>query len=401
LFPKSAMNLSCLVIKNDGMGDLIACSGLIAGLGEHFGGRLDLVTWDQNRDVADGIAGIRRVLYVSPHGLRFRRSPQRLGIHWPMVDPPSKLAAAVLRETRYDVAICLRRYIRVTAFVCMNLARASRKLTFWQMPTNLSRSLAERLSQGWEHHTGDNAIVSEITYYRDMLKRSLNIELDATPRLKFAQASFGARRSRTVALCIGGGGSRWPSASWIELAGLLRADGWELILFGGADCAELAGVLERNLGCDNRVGKLTLSECAGELASLAAVISNDTGLAHLASLVSPRVIVILGGGTFSRFLPWPGATNQFVLFHGLDCFDCDWVCKFAEKECHLLVRPSAVFHYFNLVLGGEVQTGLYNLNNRPTTYNLSWRHNEGAASAKIPAGRAIADLVVSRGNPTG
>ena len=94
-------------------------------------------------------------------------------------------------------------------------------------------------------------------------------------------------------------------------------------------------MLERNFGCDNRVDKLTWSESAGELASLAAVISNDTGLAHLASLVSSRVIVILGGGTFGRFLPWPGATNQYVLFHGLDCFDCDWACKFAERECHL------------------------------------------------------------------
>ena len=288
------------------------------------------------------------------------------------------------------MAICLRRYIRLTAFVCMRLVRARRKLTFWQMPTNLSQSLAKRLSQGWEHHTGDDTILPEIAYYRDVLNRSLNIELDATPRLSFAQASLGARSSRTVGLCIGGGGSRWPSASWIELAGRLRADGWELILFGGSDCAELAGVLERNFGCDNRVGKLTLSECAGELAPLEAVISNDTGLAHLASLVSPRVIVILGGGTFRRFLPWPGTTNQYVLFHGLDCFDCDWACKFAERECHLLVRPSAVFHYFHQVLAGQVEPGLCNLNTRPITYTLNWQRNGGGAAVEIPPGSVAA-----------
>ena len=184
------MNSSCLVIKNDGMGDLVACSGLIAGLAEHFSGRLDLVTWDQNREVADRIDGVRRVLSVSPNGMRFRNRPQRLGVLWPVVDPPSKAAAAAIRETRYDVAICLRRYIRLTAFVCMKLVRAHKKVAFWQMPTNLSRPLAERLSQGWEHWQGDETILSEITYYREVLKRSLNIELDAKPRLKFTQSSF-------------------------------------------------------------------------------------------------------------------------------------------------------------------------------------------------------------------
>ena len=235
---------------------------------------------------------------------------------------------------------------------------------------------------GW----ATNTILPEIAYYRDALKRSLNIDVESAPRLKFAHTSPKPRQSRTLGLCLGGASARWPSASWVELVGLLRADGWELTLFGGRDCSELATTLERNFGCDNQVDKLSLSECADKLASLAAVISNDTGLAHLASLVSPRVIVILGGGTFGRFLPWPGATNQYVLFHGLDCFDCDWACKFAEKECHLLVRPSDVISYFHRVMTGRVEPGLCNLNPLPVTYTLNWRMDSGGTSIDIPAG---------------
>ena len=335
----TANTSNCLIIKNDGIGDLIASSGLISSLARHFEGRLDLVTCEQNREVAERIEGLRHVLYLSRDGLKFQRRPQRLGFYWPAVDPPSRSGAAALRETHYDVAICLRRYVRLATFVCMRLVKARRKLAFWQFPTNLPRPLAEKLGQGWEHWPGDAAILPEITYYRDMLKQSLGVELDPTPRLRLAHPNLQNQSPRTVGLCLGVPSARWPGASWVELVGLLRSDGWDLTLFGGNDFAELAGMLERNFACNNRVGKLTLPECAGELAPLAAVISNDTGLAHLASLVSPRTIVILGGGTFGRFLPWPGATNQYILFHALDCFDCDWRCKFAEKECHLLVGP--------------------------------------------------------------
>ena len=80
------MSSSCLIIKNDGIGDLIACSGLIAGLGEHFGGRLDLMTCEQNRDVAEAMEGVRRIFYVSRDGLRLRHRPQRFGLYWPVVD---------------------------------------------------------------------------------------------------------------------------------------------------------------------------------------------------------------------------------------------------------------------------------------------------------------------------
>ena len=300
------MNASCLIIKNDGIGDLIVNSGVIASLAEHFGGRLDLITCEGNREVAERIEGINRVLYISRDGLRFRRRPQHLGLYWPRVDSLSASAVTALNATRYDVAICLRRYVRLATFVCMKLVRARRKLAFWQFPTNLPRPLADKLNHGWEHWQGDSAILPETTYYRNVLKQSLGVELDATPRLQINQSACDDPRPRTIGLCLGGNSARWPSASWVELVGLLRTDGWDLRLFGGPDFAELGETLERNFGCDNRVGKLTLPECAGELAGLGAVISNDTGLAHLATLVSAKVIVILGGGTFGRFLPWPG-----------------------------------------------------------------------------------------------
>jgi ADP-heptose:LPS heptosyltransferase len=391
------MNSSCLIIKNDGIGDLIATSGIITGLAAHFGGHVDLVTCEQNREVAERIAGLNRVLYISRDGLRFRQRPRRLGMYWPVVDPPSVSAAAMLADTRYEVAICLRRYIRLATFVCMKLVHARRKLAYWQFPTNLDHAVADRLNRGWEHWPGDNATLPETTYFRDVLQRSLGVELDSTPRLRLDGAATNRHRPRTIALALGGASARWPSASWVELAGLLRADGWDLALFGGPDCAELAGTLEQYFGCENRVGKPSLAECAGELAGMAAVISNDTGLAHLASLTSSRVIVVLGGGTFGRFLPWPGATNQYVIFHGLDCFDCDWNCKFAETKCHQLVRPSAVFRFFHQVMEQQVEPGQFNLNSQPVSYTLSWRRKAVGQSIEIPA--RTADIHANRGNP--
>ena len=74
--------MSCLTIKNDGLGDLILASGLIADLATHFGGA-DVATCEANREIAEGIPGLTRCLYVSRDKLWFRWRPSRWGMLLP------------------------------------------------------------------------------------------------------------------------------------------------------------------------------------------------------------------------------------------------------------------------------------------------------------------------------
>ena len=63
----SAVRPRCLVLKNDGLGDLVLASGLLADLAERYD--VELVTCRVNAEVADAIPGLRRVHYISRNGL--------------------------------------------------------------------------------------------------------------------------------------------------------------------------------------------------------------------------------------------------------------------------------------------------------------------------------------------
>ena len=59
------------------------------------------------------------------------------------------------------------------------------------------------------------------------------------------------------------------------------------------------------------------------------VISSDTGPAHLAIGLGAPTIVIVGGGHFTSFVPYPEALTppqvRFV-WHELPCYHCFWLC---------------------------------------------------------------------------
>ena len=56
--------MSCLVIKNDGIGDLILFSGLLNSIVSEFDGNVDLVTRKENVEIANLIPGLRNVFWA-------------------------------------------------------------------------------------------------------------------------------------------------------------------------------------------------------------------------------------------------------------------------------------------------------------------------------------------------
>jgi len=367
---------SCLVIKNDGIGDLILASGLISALGEHFGGDIDLVTCSANREVAEGIEPLRRRFYVSRDDLHFSGRAWSFGWLWPRITPEDAPIIDAIRSRKYDVAICLRRFIRQNSLVIMRATRARRKLCSWQLPTNATRTMAARASAGWERYDGPAHVVSELGYAQGFLRSALGRDFQAEPRLDFCRRQQSSPGGKRIAICIGGSSANWPNGNWIELAMSLSESGWSLVLFGGPEVAELANqICQKMPSAENQVGRLSLEQTATLLGDCAAMIGNDTGITHLASLVVRKCLVILGGGTFRRFFPWPTADNQTIVYHGLDCFDCEWTCKFSERYCLSLVRPRDVLSAFEAMMSASqpVQQEI-NLNSNVEFYDLAWRH---------------------------
>jgi heptosyltransferase-2 len=134
-----------------------------------------------------------------------------------------------------------------------------------------------------------------------------------------ARRHFGIEGSYVV-LCPGaeyGPAKRWPYFK--ELSEKLPA----VVVLGSASDAEAASTLRgRNL-----TGKTTLDEAIRLIAGAAAVVSNDSGLMHVAAALG-RPQVALFGSSSPQHTP-PASDRARVLWLRLECSPC------FERECPL------------------------------------------------------------------
>ena len=90
----------------------------------------------------------------------------------------------------------------------------------------------------------------------------------------------------------------------------------------------LAALVQDGAAAD-RVGGTSLPQLLDLLQNAALVVSNDTGPAHLAAALGAPTVVIVGGGHFTSFVPYPPevtpTATRFV-FRERACFHCFWNC---------------------------------------------------------------------------
>ena len=119
---------------------------------------------------------------------------------------------------------------------------------------------------------------------------------------------------------------RWPAERFAEAAGkVAERRGWKVVLLGGpADrevCAEVAGGLDPGL-CLDLAGSLSLRGSAATVAGAKLLLTNDTGLMHVAAAVGTPVTAIFGP-TVRQFGYFPyKADNARVVEIDLWCRPC-------------------------------------------------------------------------------
>ncbi len=118
-----------------------------------------------------------------------------------------------------------------------------------------------------------------------------------------------------MALCVGaeyGPAKRWPAAHFAALARALMAAGRGVWLIGGPGDAPIgAEVATLAPGAVDLTGKTTLGEAIELIAAAGAVVSNDSGLMHVAAALG-RPVIGLYGATSPDFTP-PLSTDAVIL----------------------------------------------------------------------------------------
>jgi heptosyltransferase-2 len=156
-------------------------------------------------------------------------------------------------------------------------------------------------------------------------------------------ASLGLERpkARLLALAPGaeyGPAKRWPARHFAAVAAAKRAEGWRVWIFGSA--ADRAGAAEIPAD-ENLAGRTRLDQAVALLGLADVVVSNDSGLMHVAAALGRPQIALFGPSDALRTGPRSPAAQ--VLRLGLDCSPCNKrVCPLGHHRCLEDLPPSQV-----------------------------------------------------------
>ena len=79
----------------------------------------------------------------------------------------------------------------------------------------------------------------------------------------------------------------------------------------------------------NKVGKISLSKIEDFVSNSNFILCYDSFIGHLATDLSIPNLVILGGGNFGRFFPYPIEISDVsqIINYDMPCYNCNWQCN--------------------------------------------------------------------------
>ena len=284
----------------------------------------------------------------------FERMPQVTAVH----DLPFAHGELALRK-RYALAQNLAKHEYTQAFVLPNslksalipffariprrtgyvgearwgLVNDARKLDKQALPLMIERfaALAE------DENASSLRALAEVSLRIDVVARDATLKklgLAATPRV--------------AVLCPGaeyGPAKRWPIEYFGALAQRFSADGWQVWIAGSnKDATVGADIVKAADGkCINLCGRTTLAEAIDLMSCAGHVVSNDSGLMHVAAALD-RPLTALYGSSSPAFTP-PPSLHARIVKTGIACSPCfKRECPLGHFKCMRELSVDTVWH---------------------------------------------------------
>jgi len=157
---------------------------------------------------------------------------------------------------------------------------------------------------------------------------------------------------KILGLCPGaeyGEAKRWPAEYYAEVAHKALNKGWQVWLFGSdKDIPVTKTINDLTRGrCQDWGGKTNLGEVVDLMSLCDTVISNDSGLMHVAAALDKKLIAIYGSSDPHHTPPMhPDAVIEYL---DLDCSPCfKRECPLGHLNCLKQITPIKVSSHLNI-----------------------------------------------------
>jgi heptosyltransferase-2 len=140
-----------------------------------------------------------------------------------------------------------------------------------------------------------------------------------------------------------GPAKRWPARHFGALARLLASRGFQVWLLGSKKDAEVAGEIQKLCDgtCVDLAGRTTLDQAIDLMSFATRVVSNDSGLMHIAAALD-RPMTALFGSSSPDYTP-PISPRAKVIYLGIACSPCfRRECPYGHLDCLVQIKPEQV-----------------------------------------------------------
>ena len=151
---------------------------------------------------------------------------------------------------------------------------------------------------------------------------------------------------KILSLCPGaefGDAKQWPAAHYANVASEKIKQGWQVVLLGSAGDKKIADeiVAQCKQPIVNLAGKTSLGQVIDIIASSDAVVSNDSGLMHIAAGLNVPLVAVYGSSS-PDFTP-PLSDNSQIVKLDLSCQPCfKRSCPLGHVNCLKQLAPQEV-----------------------------------------------------------
>lgn len=311
-----------LIIRMHAVGDVAITLPASNALRRSFPNcRIDFLCMDTCADLPAALTSFNRVW-------RFPRSSGKFSrlIH-------TLLWTRRIRAEHYDVIIDLQRN-----WVTRTIRRASRPIAFAEFNRYAPVPAGERVTNAFRE-AGFGSLFPSFDI-------PIRAELNSEANLILQKNGYDPDKKLIVMNPAGLWSSRnWPITHYEEVSQkLVATKHFQVLLLGTERIRRQALSLKKSLGddCIDLTGKTPLSLAFALVQRVNLVVSDDSGLMHMA-WASGVPTIALFGSTNSR---WSRPSSNSVIHDSLDleCGACmDEVCKFGDTHCLTRVSPEQVY----------------------------------------------------------